>query len=174
MRMPIEYDSVSRITAQARGAPGQRTFYIVLSQGNRWVRIWVDRDQLEALGLAIQQIIATLEGKLFLDPEPKPPPSGVDRAGDPDDAPEAEFQAGRIALGYDAERDMLALLVSESDTNDPRDVAFGCRARRDQMQALSVRVHEIIAAGRPRCPLCGRPLDTQAEHHCPRANGHTV
>ena len=32
---------------------------------------------------------------------------------------------------------------------------------------------KIVAAGRPPCPLCGLPLDTDG-HVCPRQNGHRV
>jgi hypothetical protein len=28
-----------------------------------------------------------------------------------------------------------------------------------------------VSAGRPPCPLCGLPLDTEG-HICPRQNGH--
>jgi uncharacterized repeat protein (TIGR03847 family) len=35
------------------------------------------------------------------------------------------------------------------------------------------RATNIVAAGRPPCPLCGAPLDPQG-HICPRRNGHYV
>jgi len=30
---------------------------------------------------------------------------------------------------------------------------------------------EVVAQGRPVCPLCGQPMDPDG-HFCPRANGH--
>ncbi len=33
------------------------------------------------------------------------------------------------------------------------------------------RASRVVAAGRPPCPLCGRPLDPQG-HLCPRRNGY--
>jgi len=35
------------------------------------------------------------------------------------------------------------------------------------------RAVQVINAGRPPCPLCGRPLDPQG-HICPRKNGQYV
>src|SRR6266536_1596185 len=37
--------------------------------------------------------------------------------------------------------------------------------------AFAQRALKIVAAGRPPCPLCGLPLDTDG-HVCPRQNGH--
>jgi uncharacterized repeat protein (TIGR03847 family) len=40
-------------------------------------------------------------------------------------------------------------------------------------RAFAQRAAMIVAAGRPPCPLCGLPLDTDG-HICPRQNGHRV
>jgi hypothetical protein len=36
--------------------------------------------------------------------------------------------------------------------------------------ALSARIMEVVAAGRPLCPLCGAPIE--GTHVCPASNGH--
>jgi uncharacterized repeat protein (TIGR03847 family) len=168
----IEFDSVTRLTASAQGEPGRRRFYLVASREAAWVRVWVDRDQLEALGLAAAQVLASLEGKLFLDPEPTEPVPGLDRDPDPPVAPEADFRAGRLTLGYDAQRDLIALITGDADASDPGEPVFACRASRAQMEALSHRINELMAAGRPRCRLCNGPLEEGVAHICSRGNGH--
>ena len=40
-------------------------------------------------------------------------------------------------------------------------------------RAFAQRAAKVVAAGRPPCPLCGLPLDTDG-HICPRQNGHRV
>ena len=40
-------------------------------------------------------------------------------------------------------------------------------------RAFAQRAAKIVAAGRPPCPLCGLPLDTDG-HICPRQNGHRI
>ena len=42
---------------------------------------------------------------------------------------------------------------------------------RAQLTGLGEQVDEIIAAGRPLCPMCGTPLTSDA-HFCPPSNGH--
>ena len=41
------------------------------------------------------------------------------------------------------------------------------------MPALAQGALKVVSAGRPPCPLCGLPLDTDG-HVCPRQNGHRV
>ena len=40
-------------------------------------------------------------------------------------------------------------------------------------RAFAQRAMQLVAAGRPPCPLCGLPLDA-AGHVCPRQNGHRI
>lgn len=168
----IEFDSVSRLTASAQGEPGRRRFYLLVSHESMWVRVWIERDQLEALALAVSQVLASLEGKLFLDPEPAEPVPELDREPDPSSGLEAEFKAGRLTLGYDAQRDLIALITGDADAQDPSEPVLACRATRVQMQRLALRVTEILASGRPRCKICGGPLEDGVLHVCPKTNGH--
>ena len=43
-------------------------------------------------------------------------------------------------------------------------------ATQDQMRALARHAAGIVAAGRPICVLCGRPIDPEG-HFCPKRNG---
>jgi uncharacterized repeat protein (TIGR03847 family) len=44
-------------------------------------------------------------------------------------------------------------------------------ATREQMAALARHGAEVCSAGRPRCQLCGNPMDPEG-HQCPAMNGH--
>jgi len=44
-------------------------------------------------------------------------------------------------------------------------------ATREQMLSLARHGAVVCAAGRPRCPLCGNPIDPEG-HRCPALNGH--
>jgi len=84
-----------------------------------------------------------------------------------------EFTIGRLALGYNPDRDLVSLIVREL-TEDPEQEsgrALRCQASRELMQALSRQALEVVASGRPRCPLCNTPLSGPS-HWCPRSNGH--
>jgi uncharacterized repeat protein (TIGR03847 family) len=69
------------------------------------------------------------------------------------------------------------LLAEEIEVVDEEGdaVASGGLARlavtRQQAAALAERGEELVTAGRPRCPLCGSPLDPDG-HACPKTNGH--
>ena len=42
---------------------------------------------------------------------------------------------------------------------------------RAQLRVLARHGSEVVARGRPLCPLCGNPLDPTG-HICPAQNGH--
>lgn len=52
---------------------------------------------------------------------------------------------------------------------DPGRIRFW--ATREQMLSLARHGAVVCAAGRPRCQLCGNPLDPEG-HQCPALNGH--
>ena len=55
-----EFTSVSRLRAEAFGEPGNRTFRIQVDSSSSTASIWIEKEQLFQLALAIQQMMATL------------------------------------------------------------------------------------------------------------------
>ena len=82
---------------------------------------------------------------------------------------ESELESGPryVLLVYDLEG-------SGSEEEEPTQPAtFACRATREQLRALGRNIAEVVSAGRPRCPLCGEPMESADKPHgCVRANGH--
>jgi uncharacterized repeat protein (TIGR03847 family) len=91
-----------------------------------------------------------------------------------------------MGLGYDKDRDMVVLVIQgQGQGADPDDIASALEgdepeagavmarisATRAQMRALSVHAARVVAAGRPICGNCGRPMDLSG-HFCPERNGH--
>lgn len=157
----IVFENVSELLAAARGVPGKRTFYLIAGHSDRWVRVWLEKTQLQTLGESLEQL---LTGQQDSSAGPGPP---ILSTGDPPGEPAAEFQAGRLGLGHDEDRDMIVLLA-QAPEEEPV-VQFW--ATRDQMRALSKQIAEVVAAGRPICVLCGGPIDPDG-HMCVKANGH--
>jgi uncharacterized repeat protein (TIGR03847 family) len=172
------FGPATRLQAQAIGEPGHRTFRIMVeSDDGRAAALWVEKEQLQALGLAVEQLLAEFQGhgpaKL-----PRQPPVETFPPN-----PTVDFKVGRLALGQDESEletgPRYVLLVydlegSTSEEEDPNQPAtFACRATREQLRSLSRNIAEVVAAGRPRCPLCGEPMDSPNKPHgCVRANGH--
>lgn len=176
------FGAASRLQAQSIGDPGQRTFRLLIesSEGGAAV-LWLEKEQLQALGLALEQLLAEVQGRLA---SASPPPNQSPPETFPAHA-NVEFRVGRLALGqdeseletgpryivlaYDAEG-----ASGEEEQDEPSHPAtFACRATREQLRALSRSISDVVAAGRPRCPLCGEPLTTAGQPHgCVRSNGY--
>jgi uncharacterized repeat protein (TIGR03847 family) len=177
----FDFKAIDAIDAESIGSPGKRTFRVRIIRGDESASLWVEKQQLAALGEAIPRLIEQLN-----DPDQHP---GIDARPInyfPDD-PTVEFKVGRLALGYAAQEDRLVLvahdLASEVEEGEEEEVegeeeiqdselpTFSCRFTREQARFLSNACADAVAGGRPSCMLCHRPMDPEG-HMCPRANGH--
>ena len=173
----FDFEAIEAIDAESIGEPGKRTFRVRIMKGDESASLWVEKQQLAALGEAIPRLIEQLD-----DPD-QHPDEGSDAIGYFPDDPTVEFKVGRLALGYANHEDRLVLvahdLASEADeeeddrpeAGDPDLPTFACRFTREQARSLSTSCTDAVAGGRPDCVLCHRPMDTEG-HMCPRANGH--
>jgi uncharacterized repeat protein (TIGR03847 family) len=84
---------------------------------------------------------------------------------------EGLYRVGNMGLGYNESEDQIVLVAYElvDEDEDPDVVSFW--ATRAQMVALIKHTRKVVAAGRPICGNCGRPMDPQG-HFCPNRNGH--
>jgi uncharacterized repeat protein (TIGR03847 family) len=176
-----ELDPVTRLTADAIGVPGQRTFLIQAASGSDQVTLLVEKEQVRVLA---ERVIAWL------------PELAADRPENPEEVREAEaaelglndplepdFRVGQLALTYDPERDRVVVVATElvvEEEPEPDDTgAAPSRAPREvrlwvtrpQLRVMARHGAQIVQQGRPPCPLCGNPLDPSG-HICPAQNGH--
>jgi len=86
------------------------------------------------------------------------------------------FRARLIGLGFDPERELVLLELRERSSedeeppdDDPEGYVARIHATRAQVRAMAARGAEVVAGGRPRCPLCDMPMDPEG-HACPRWN----
>ena len=54
------FNEVRRLQADAVGEPGNRRFRLLVEDGHRAACLWLDKEQLQALGLAIDQQFSPL------------------------------------------------------------------------------------------------------------------
>jgi len=179
----IELDPVDRITAGAVGEPGHRVFFLQGRQSERLVTILVEKQQVELLSASLVEILAR-SGK-----ETGQGPSDEEMELEEPVVP--EWRAGRLSVGYDEERDLVLLECEEvgldeddededDEDDDDEETLLGDEparvrfwATREQALALARHGAEVAAAGRPRCELCGNPIDPEG-HICPALNGHST
>ena len=90
------FGPATRLQAQAIGEPGHRKFRLLIeSDDGRAAALWVEKEQLQALGLAVEQLLAEFQGRLAARLPRQPavetfPPN-----------PTVDFKVGRLALGQD-------------------------------------------------------------------------
>lgn len=160
--MTVNFGYARRINAEALGAPGQRTFRIRLEGAEgETASLWIEKEQVQALEMALRQMLAQLEH------QPEAPP---DMAGFPQD-PEVEFKVGRMSMGYDHTDGRVVLQVYELSQGDDEDPEIATKLSAEQCGVLRSQLTDIIAGGRPICPLCDSPIDAGG-HACIRSNGH--
>jgi uncharacterized repeat protein (TIGR03847 family) len=164
----IDFGLVDAVDAEAIGTPGQRTFRLrALAGGNR-ASLWMEKEQLGALGRAISRLLAERAPR-----REEAAPATTD-LGDFGEQPDVEFRVVRLGLDFESDGDGRVLILADDEEalehgNTP---AFRMEVGRGAARALVTQITEVVSAGRPRCPLCGQPLEGDGEHFCPGSNGH--
>ena len=86
---------VQRVRVEALGEPGQRRFRLMVVINGETHIVWMEKQQLQALGMAIEQLLEQV-------PDTDVPILDNDDSGDFDQDTLNQFRVGRIELGYDA------------------------------------------------------------------------
>ena len=153
-----------RIQIEAIGEPGSRRFRLLSIVNGQTFAVWLEKQQVQALGLALEQMLERL---------PDTAPELPDNPGlaEFDLETRKQFRVGRMELGYDESEDRIVVVAYDLNSQDDSDAAFACRMSRDQARDLCSEAASVVAAGRPRCTMCGEPMDPDG-HVCPQQNGH--
>ncbi|HEY7062611.1 MAG TPA: DUF3090 family protein [Chloroflexota bacterium] len=169
----VDLGPVRRLEACALGAPGRRTFRLVAANRNRTVWLWLEREELQVLGMTVEQLLGGQAMSHWpLDPALAAARAPSDKAiapVDPGERPSLEFKVGRLAMGFEEQNDLFVLLAHDQDADADGPPTLRCEVSRRQLRTLSEQITAICAAGRPRCPLCGAAMD-RPKHPCPRLN----
>jgi uncharacterized repeat protein (TIGR03847 family) len=172
-----ELDPVTRLTADAIGEPGQRTFYLQAASGADQVTLLVEKEQVRRLAENLQTWLPELAASRPEDPaEAAAAEAGELALSEP---LEPDFRVGQLSLSYDAERDRVLVVATELQADDededlleaPEPLEVRLSVTRAQLRVLARHGAQVVTRGRPLCPLCGNPLDPTG-HICPAQNGH--
>jgi uncharacterized repeat protein (TIGR03847 family) len=178
----IVFDSVEVFTTGAVGQPGARTFYLQVRDGDRVASVRCEKQQAAAIAQYLRRALAHLpivEGTVV-----RRPMSLVEPVDE-------EFTLGSVGLEFVKTLDQFTLVLrdiessmadqSDDDEDDSDDVdddidpsavdGTGIRLTISRAQALAFCDHtdRVVAAGRPDCEYCGRPVDPE-RHFCVRMN----
>lgn len=168
----FDLSPVTHLTADAIGKPGERTFFLQARKNERIVTLLIEKVQLQGIMDGVDEFFKMIS---------KHHPGLASVAGSYIDtemhlqAPvKPSFRIGDIGVTFDADRDMVCLVLRELDLENPeqkgeRIARWWCT--RDQWLALARWSREVINRGRPICPQCLQPMDPSG-HFCPKKNGH--
>ncbi len=169
-RNEIELKPVKRITADAIGPPGKRVFYLQGSTDQETVTMIAEKFQVQSLAVGIEQFLSEIDERF-----PDLPQASAAfeedfmRIQPPVDP---MFRLADIGLGYNAEEDMVIVVVHEllpeGAEEEPGVVRLWCT--RSQLRALGHWGIEVANRGRPICPQCGQPEEPEG-HFCVKKNG---
>jgi uncharacterized repeat protein (TIGR03847 family) len=168
MSASFEFSEVDGVTLGTIGEPGQRTFYLQARRSTQLITLKLEKQQVGALAQLLVELLEDLPAIERVPGDAAPPL---------EEPALAEWAVGSMQLAYDSANDRVVLLAEEIEVVDEEGdpLPAGGIARlaitRLQAAALAERGGELVASGRPRCPLCGLPLDPEG-HSCPKTNGH--
>ena len=173
------FRSPERFLAGTIGVPGEREFFLQVVDGRRVLSVSCEKQQVavlaDRLGFADQEV-----GRRFgaeagdgrgrqrgLRWTPRwTPSSGSARWGWPGTASASQVIVELLALTEEEVGEDI-VLEDREDGPDALRVFLTLAEARD----FARHAEPVVAAGRPPCPLCGNPLDTDG-HICPRLNGY--
>ena len=160
--MTIELGLARQIDAQTFGEPGQRTFRLrIIGSRDESAALWMEKEQFQALSMALTQVLSQLGREQEADLAPI--------VGFPE-VPDHDFRTGRMGIGFDTSNGTVVLQTfSPEDDNEP---ALTVAIAPGHCSSLNRQLRQVVAAGRPLCPLCGAPAGPEG-HACIRANGHS-
>src|SRR5690349_16564795 len=132
-----EFGPVLRIEADAVGPPGRRAFRLLATRADASAWLWVEREQLQALAMLIEQLLTGLPALDLRATQSRPPESSGRQESAPSLPPEVEFKVGQLALGYDEAQRLYLILAHdvESDLDGP--ARFSCQVTRPQLRTLA-------------------------------------
>jgi uncharacterized repeat protein (TIGR03847 family) len=169
-----ELDPVTRLTTDAVGVPGRRTFFLQANSGAEQVTLLVEKEQIQLLSERLASWLPELAAARPEDPEET-------KAAETSPVELQEplvpaFRVGQLSLSYDADRDRITIvaeeLVADPDRDDQEEAQeVRMVVTRPQLRVLAKHGSDVVARGRPSCPLCGNAMDPTG-HVCPAQNGH--
>ncbi|HUP85652.1 MAG TPA: DUF3090 family protein [Acidimicrobiales bacterium] len=170
MNPSFDLPSVDALTFGTVGEPGKRVFFVQAWAATTVVTLKAEKQQVAGLAAAMQELLVDL-----------PSESSPTAAPGLRTPIEQDWVIGAIGLStFDEATQRVTILFEEAvrpadDAGEDAEPVAGATARIGvtiaQMVALVARGVELVAGGRPNCPLCGNPMDPDG-HSCPKTNGH--
>lgn len=174
------FDWPDRFVVGTVGRPGERTFYLQARAGESVVSVAVEKQQCALLADRIEEILDDLMAE---DGNPFSVPAMMSSEltdDDPLDTPvEEQFRTGALGLGWDPSTAQIVVeafpvLEADDESFDELEVepdeVMQVRIPVGSARAFAKRTRDVVRSGRPLCPLCEQPMDSD-DHVCDLPDG---
>lgn len=152
MAESYRFEGVQHFTAGAVGPKGQRTFFLQFGNTGELVSLKLEKTQVHALAEFFDQLLEDLDPVA---------PGDVPLALDLIDPVEEAWVVASIGVAHQSDDGMFVLVADQlvDDEDDLEPATAELRLTQGQVHAFVERARDLVAAGRPPCTYCGRPLD---------------
>jgi uncharacterized repeat protein (TIGR03847 family) len=184
-----DFPAPDLFTAGTVGPLGQRVFYLQARQADVLLTLKAEKEQVSALAEYLAELLEKLGA----------PTSGVGPSPELAEPIVPAWAVRSLAVGYDGEQKRIVIVAEElreppegegdaeeteeteepeegeeeaadAESRDPDAASARFALDRTQAAAFVQRARALVQAGRPSCPICGRPMNPTG-HVCPRRNG---
>jgi uncharacterized repeat protein (TIGR03847 family) len=170
MGASYEFEDVDVFTAGTMGRPGQRVFFLQVRNKGDMITLKLEKQQVGALGAYLGQMLVDLP-----QPDLLPHPGSLELIADG----LGEWIVGGMGAAFHVESDRIVLLIEEmvelDEEGEPLATSIESQGNlrvtltRGQAAAFATHAEALIAAGRPPCRWCAKPIDPDG-HICVRMN----
>lgn len=161
----LTLDDPHHVTAGTIGEVGSRTFLVQVEDDDHRVTMVAEKQQVAGIGDLLARLLVRLD---------QGPVDDWDKAAmDLREPMDPVWRIGRIEVGLDAESERFLLEFSAIEDDEDHlvdEVVFTIDS--DLARRLAAHTDWLVDQGRPRCRLCGRPMEDDGSHVCPATNGH--
>lgn len=162
-----DFPAVDAITIGTVGRPGERVFYVQARAAGEIVTLKIEKAQAAAIAQALATLLEDLPP---VDQVQVPSPVDLELV----EPVQPAWIVGAVALSnFDEDSGRLLIVFEEAvpEDEDGEEARFG--VTQGQMAAMAERAAQLVAGGRPPCPICHFPMNPDG-HVCPRSNGHST
>ncbi len=166
MPSSYEFSDVDGFACGTVGPKGQRVFFLQVREGEIEASLKMEKQQVAALARFLGEMLGDIGTKSEAAPAPEPPDAAPEEADfrEPDGP---DWIVGTIGAAYEETNRRIILWIEELTENDEDEAASARIALRPgQVAGFIEQASALVAAGRPPCPYCGAPLNSN-DGFCP-------